>query len=123
MQPSAFSATCVQNRFSLSLTIMPQTNHLVTTGEEGFYGCCGNRANPGVPTSDWAGSEGQDFLADHASSDIDFAVMHAWWVWRLLLLVLHEAGCPGPADGQDGVCRMWITLLYILFLFPLPCCR
>lgn len=27
-------------------------NHLVTTGEEGFYACCGNEANPGQP---WCG--------------------------------------------------------------------
>lgn len=24
-------------------------NHLVSTGEEGFYACCGNPANPGQP--------------------------------------------------------------------------
>jgi len=26
-------------------------NHLVTTGEEGFYGCCKNSANPGQPAN------------------------------------------------------------------------
>jgi len=28
--------------------------------------------------SPWAAAEGQDFLADHASPDIDFATFHAW---------------------------------------------
>ena len=30
-------------------------NHLVSTGEEGFYACCGNPANPGQP---WCGVPG-----------------------------------------------------------------
>ena len=34
-------------------------NHLVTTGEEGFYACCGNPANPGQPYTEWAAEEGQ----------------------------------------------------------------
>lgn len=51
-------------------------NHLVTVGEDGFYGCCNAPANPGVMYSEWASDEGQDFLADHASPDIDFATFH-----------------------------------------------
>lgn len=31
----------------------------VTTGEEGFYGCCNNAANPGQPYTEWAAEEGQ----------------------------------------------------------------
>lgn len=53
------------------------TNHLVTTGEDGFYGDATNPANPGVGSS-WASEEGQDFIADHDSPDIDFAVAHLW---------------------------------------------
>ena len=53
-------------------------NHLITTGEEGFYGCCGNPANPGSQYSEWAASEGQDFIADHAAKDISFATIHSW---------------------------------------------
>ena len=53
-------------------------NHLITTGEEGFYGCCGNTANPGVKWSEWASSEGQDFLKDHGAKEIDFGTIHSW---------------------------------------------
>jgi mannan endo-1,4-beta-mannosidase len=53
-------------------------NHLVTTGEEGLYGCCKNPGNPGSEFSEWAAEAGQDFLADHASPDIDFSTMHSW---------------------------------------------
>ncbi|PSC76452.1 nitrilase 2 [Micractinium conductrix] len=53
-------------------------NHLVSTGEEGFYACCGNQANPGQPYSEWAAEEGQDFIKDHSSPAIDFATIHAW---------------------------------------------
>ena len=28
--------------------------------------------------SNWAGEEGQDFIADHNSSNIDFATIHCW---------------------------------------------
>ncbi|KDD76362.1 hypothetical protein H632_c253p0, partial [Helicosporidium sp. ATCC 50920] len=53
-------------------------NHLVTVGEDGFFGA-GDFAkyNPGAP-GNWAQLEGQDFLADHASVHIDFATFHAW---------------------------------------------
>ena len=53
-------------------------NHLVSTGAEGFYACCGNAANPGQPYTEWAAEEGQDFLADNASPAIDYATIHAW---------------------------------------------
>lgn len=55
-------------------------NHLVTTGEEGFYACCKNPANPGQPWSEWAADEGQDFIADHSSPAVDFATIHASWI-------------------------------------------
>lgn len=54
------------------------TNHLITTGEEGFYGCCNNPANPGVKYSEWAAEEGQNFILDHSSPNISFATMHLW---------------------------------------------
>ncbi|KAK9837439.1 hypothetical protein WJX81_002398 [Elliptochloris bilobata] len=56
------------------------SNHLVTTGTEGFYSTSAARLpqNPGIGGSAWAAAEGQDFLADHASPDIDFATFHAW---------------------------------------------
>ncbi|PRW59651.1 nitrilase 2 isoform A [Chlorella sorokiniana] len=53
-------------------------NHLVTTGEEGFFGCCKNPANPGQPYTEWAAEEGQDFILDHSSPAIDYAAIHAW---------------------------------------------
>ena len=54
-------------------------NHLVTVGEEGFYaaGQPGSYANPQGAGS-WAEDEGQNFLADHASADVDFAAFHFW---------------------------------------------
>jgi hypothetical protein len=56
------------------------SNHLLSTGEEGFYASDGSsrssatRVNPEV----WAGSTGQDFLRNHAVPEIDFAVAHLW---------------------------------------------
>jgi len=50
------------------------TNHMVTTGEEGMYADPANPGNPGP----WAAKEGQDFIADHSSPDIDFSTMHSW---------------------------------------------
>ena len=54
-------------------------NHLLTVGEEGFYGAggAGAAANPGAANgSDWAARAGQDFLADHAA--VDYATVHVW---------------------------------------------
>eukprot|EP00884_Botryococcus_braunii_P015420 jgi/Botrbrau1/2561/Bobra.0079s0047.1 len=55
-------------------------NHLVGVGEEGFYSSTASRltANPGADTSGWAAQEGQDFIADHSSPDIDYAAFHSW---------------------------------------------
>lgn len=53
-------------------------NHLISTGEEGFFACCGNANNPGGESSEWASSVGQDFVGDHAGEDIDFATFHSW---------------------------------------------
>jgi mannan endo-1,4-beta-mannosidase len=56
------------------------TNHLVTTGQDGFYGpsSVDLSANPGSAGSAWASREGQDFIADHDSPAIDVAVIHSW---------------------------------------------
>ncbi|GMH38711.1 hypothetical protein BSKO_06595 [Bryopsis sp. KO-2023] len=62
-------------------------NHMVTIGEEGFYSSTCERVwlNPGagirrtgIGSSPWALQEGQDFLANHQSENIDFATVHAW---------------------------------------------
>lgn len=53
-------------------------NHLVTTGEEGFYADGANPGNPGSEFGPWAAKEGQDFLADHSSPAIDFSTIHSW---------------------------------------------
>ena len=50
------------------------SNHLVATGAEGFFGDAPNSGNPG----DWAAGEGQDLLADNASPDIDYVSVHSW---------------------------------------------
>lgn len=52
-------------------------NHMLSTGEEGFYAGDARgsaRVNPEV----WAATTGQDFLANHAVPEIDFAVAHLW---------------------------------------------
>ena len=49
-------------------------NHLLSTGEEGFYAGRGSGVNPEV----WASTTGQDFIANHAVPEIDFAVAHLW---------------------------------------------
>ncbi|KAL4452410.1 hypothetical protein ABPG75_008072 [Micractinium tetrahymenae] len=54
-------------------------NHLVTTGEEGFF----EEADPAAasnPTDGnvWASRSGQSFRANHQKSGIDYAVMHLW---------------------------------------------
>lgn len=56
-------------------------NHMVSVGEEGFYSSTPSRlsANPGADiNSPWASQEGQDFIADHSSPDVDYAAFHSW---------------------------------------------
>lgn len=38
-------------------SVQIDANHLVTTGEEGFFGCCKNPANPGQPYSELYAAE------------------------------------------------------------------
>ncbi len=74
-------------------------NHLLTVGEDGFYGCCKAPANPGVRWSEWAAEEGQNFIADHASPHIDFASFHGWGKLRCFLV----AFLPGLGLGLLGL--------------------
>ncbi|KAK9815739.1 hypothetical protein WJX72_008765 [[Myrmecia] bisecta] len=54
------------------------SNHLLTIGEEGFYGPStpdlAAQANPAY----WAVDEGQDFIADYSSPALDFIGFHSW---------------------------------------------
>ena len=54
-------------------------NHMITVGEDGFYASefsdpAHLRMNPG----EWANSQGQDFVANHAGNDISYAAIHIW---------------------------------------------
>ena len=52
-------------------------NHLVTIGYEGFWGEYDTdvQYNPG---NGWAGITGQNFTANNAHEEIDFAAIHYW---------------------------------------------
>ena len=52
-------------------------NHMVTVGEEGFYGP-GSAAEAANPGTGWATITGQNFSANHAPDSIDFAAIHLW---------------------------------------------
>ena len=70
------------------------SNHLVSTGSEGFFaGSDGDWVgkNPGS----WASASGQQFLAN--TKDMDFAVAHAWPDnWEI------------PQDNQGGFLKEWL---------------
>ena len=51
-------------------------NHLVTIGEEGFFG--EDRPEAVHNPQGWGGQIGQDFVLDHSSPSIDFATTHVW---------------------------------------------
>ena len=65
-------------------------NHLVTVGEDGFFGehsCLNDLANPvgnrgyldrGPPGSGWPLKTGQDVASNHAGDDVDFISVHLW---------------------------------------------
>ncbi|CAK0746787.1 hypothetical protein CVIRNUC_001718 [Coccomyxa viridis] len=52
------------------------SNHLVSIGEEGFFG--EERPEAVHNPAGWAGQIGQDFVPDHMPAAIDFATMHTW---------------------------------------------
>jgi mannan endo-1,4-beta-mannosidase len=57
------------------------SNHLVTTGSEGFYGPAHAERN----TNAWMSGWGQDFIRNHEHASIDFATCHIWpenWRWN-----------------------------------------
>ena len=61
------------------------SNHLVTIGEEGFWGYydASMAYNPENSVSPWAALTGDNFTAQHNFKDIDFASIHYWpdeWV-------------------------------------------
>ena len=60
-------------------------NHLVTVGEEGFWGYYDSHIsyNPENSVSPWAALTGNNFTAPHAFEDIDYTAVHYWpnlWV-------------------------------------------
>jgi len=52
------------------------SSHLVSIGEEGFFGQ--DRPEAVHNPADWGGQIGQDFVSDHMSPAIDFATVHTW---------------------------------------------
>ena len=61
------------------------SNHLVTVGEEGFWGYYDENAiyNPENSVSPWASLTGNNFTAQHNFDSIDYASIHYWpdqWV-------------------------------------------
>ena len=56
------------------------SNHLIGVGHEGFFGPDSPmvKYNPNGDSSDWASKEGQDFLENHRSPDVDYVGIHVW---------------------------------------------
>jgi len=56
------------------------SNHMVSTGIEGFYGT----SHAGRNTDSWMQWNGQDFIDNHQHATIDYATCHIWpqnWGW------------------------------------------
>lgn len=72
---TAYVQAWVQEISSFVKTI--DSNHLLTTGEEGFYaqGPEATQLNPGQL---FAVGSGQDFVQNHNLPSIDYAVTHIW---------------------------------------------
>ena len=62
------------DEMSAYFKLVDDNNHLLTVGEEGFYARDARDVNPGI----WAATTGQDFIANHAGANIDFATIHIW---------------------------------------------
>lgn len=61
-------------------------HHMITVGEEGFYGP-GSPSEPVNPGTGWATITGQNFTANHAPASIDFAAIHLWPDnWEVMLI-------------------------------------
>jgi len=53
-------------------------NHMVTVGEEGFFGASSPQAKLYDPGDEFATTCGQDFVKNHSPDTIDFAATHIW---------------------------------------------
>jgi mannan endo-1,4-beta-mannosidase len=106
------------------------SEHLVTTGSEGFYGPSGPDHNP----LSWMRNQGVDFIRNHSPETIDFAVFHTWpdhWnisyektmLWTSdhvddteeLLgkpLVLEEFGKYRPLSERNQFFQGWYDVIY-----------
>ena len=74
-------------------------NHMVTIGQEGFYGP-GDPAEVVNPGTGWATITGQNFTANHAPAAIDFAAIHLWpdnWEVR------HCSFISSVGSNEEGV--------------------
>ena len=72
---TAYVQSWVQEISSFVKTI--DSNHLLTTVEEGFY-AAGSEANQFNPGQLFAVGSAQDFINNHALPTIDYAVTHIW---------------------------------------------
>lgn len=106
------------------------SDHLVSTGSEGFYGPSGPAHNP----IGWFGTRGVDFIRNHQPAAIDFACFHAWpdhwgmnynqsmqWVRDhiddsdALLdkpVILEEFGKQRPLETRDLYYQGWYDEIY-----------
>jgi len=74
-------------------------NHLVTVGEEGFFG--EQRPEAAHNPQGWGGQIGQDFVLDHSSPSIDFATIHVWPDnWQRCASPPHLLCYPGSILGS-----------------------
>ncbi len=86
-------------------------NHMVTVGEEGFYGFGAPAAsiatNPNTDNTGWAEKAGQNFLDNHTPASIDFAATHIWTDnWEVCMLDIQIAYiCTIP---HVTVCPHWL---------------
>ena len=75
--------------------------HLVTIGEEGFFG--EGTPQTGSNPQTWGSQIGQDFAVDHAASSIDFATLHFWpQNWERCLLL--SSSCWAMCNQESSPC-------------------
>lgn len=81
--------------------------HMVTVGEEGFVSGpdCGAHCSVVDALGSWTLQTGQDFVANHAGPDIDFAAIHVWVDdWSLLSL----GRITRSQRAQDAFINSWL---------------
>lgn len=76
-------------------------NHLITIGSEGFFGDSTPQLLQYNPQA-WASDMGQDFMANTAIPDVDFATVHAWPDNWMLSQVRRAAGREGGRRHTSG---------------------